>query len=269
MNVIPERTLARRAFAEGALCDHDLTIDVASVDASFRSYWRVSGAHGTRIVMDAPPGMEDIEAWLGIGARLRAAGLHTPHVFAVDRIQGFVLMEDLGVRTYLPELNAGSVDALYADALVALVHMQTHVDTVGVAPFDRAFVLKELELLPEWFLQRHLAFGVTDVDRDTIAATFEFLARSATEQPQTFMHRDYHSRNLLIVDAVGQGVETVPLRNPGIIDFQGALVGPLTYDLASLLRDCYVEWDAALVERWMEKPAPAAAACRPDFCGCR
>ncbi|MEO5559458.1 MAG: phosphotransferase [Dokdonella sp.] len=252
MNVIPERTLARRAFAEDALCDHDLTIDVASADASFRSYWRVSGAHGTRIVMDAPPSMEDIEPWLDIGARLRAAGLHTPQVFAVDHTQGFVLMEDLGVRTYLPELNAGSVDALYADALVALVRMQTHADTTGLAPFDHAFLSMEMDLLPEWFLKCHLAFVVGAVEREIIAAAFAFLAQSATEQPQTFMHRDYHSRNLLIVDAHSHGVETSILRNPGIIDFQGALVGPIAYDLASLLRDCYIEWDAALVERWME-----------------
>ncbi len=252
MNTSPERTNARRAFAEVALSDSDLTIDVASADASFRSYWRVSGAHGTRIVMDAPPGMEDIETWLDIGARLRAAGLHAPQIFAIDHAQGFVLMEDLGVRTYLPELNAGSADALYADALVALVRMQTHVDTTGLASFDRAFLLMEMELLPDWFLTRHLAFAATDDDRDTISDAFAFLARSATEQPQTFMHRDYHSRNLLIVDADCRGIETPALRNPGIIDFQGAFVGPIAYDLASLLRDCYIEWDTARVEGWME-----------------
>ncbi|MEO6689136.1 MAG: phosphotransferase [Dokdonella sp.] len=252
MNASQERTDARRAFAEAALSDRDLTIEVASADASFRSYWRVSGAHGTRIVMDAPPGMEDIEPWLDIGKRLRAADLHTPQVFAVDRAQGFVLMEDLGVRIYLPELNTVSVDALYADALVALVRMQTRVDTTGLAPFDRAFLLMEMELLPEWLLDRHLAFAATDADRGVIAAAFSFLARSATEQPQTFMHRDYHSRNLLIVDTDVRGVEVPTLRNPGIIDFQGAFVGPIAYDLASLLRDCYVEWEEARVEGWME-----------------
>ena len=252
MNASQERTAARRAFAEAALSDHNLTIEVASADASFRSYWRVSGAHGTRIVMDAPPGMEDIEPWLDIGARLRAAGLHTPHVFGVDRTQGFVLMEDLGVRTYLPELNASSADGLYADALVALVRLQTHVDTAGLAAFDRDFALKEMDLLPEWFLQRHLAFVGTDDDRDTIATAFSFLAQSASEQPQTFMHRDYHSRNLMIVDADVRGIQAPLLSNPGIIDFQGALVGPIAYDLASLLRDCYIEWDAERVEAWMD-----------------
>jgi aminoglycoside/choline kinase family phosphotransferase len=252
VNTSQERTDARRSFAETALADRSLTIDVASADASFRSYWRVGGAHGARIVMDAPPGKEDIAAWLDIGARLRAAGLHTPQVFAVDRAQGFVLMEDLGVRTYLPELNAASADALYADALAALARMQTHVDTAGLAAFDRAFLLMEMELLPEWFLGHHLAFVASDDDHDIVAAAFAFLATSAIEQPQTFMHRDYHSRNLLIFDADSDGIDAPALRNPGIIDFQGAFIGPVTYDLASLLRDCYIEWDGARVEHWME-----------------
>jgi aminoglycoside/choline kinase family phosphotransferase len=247
-----ERGDALRRFAEAALADTALTIAVASADASFRSYWRISGAHGSRIVMDAPPDKEDVEPWLDVGARLRAAGLHAPQVFAVDRAQGFVLMEDLGVRTYLPELNAASVDALYADALDALVRMQTQVDLTGLPPFERRHLLTEMELLPDWLLSRHLAFEPDDEDRAVIAAAFALLADTALEQPQTFMHRDYHSRNLLIADADGPGIAAPALPNPGIIDFQGAFVGPIAYDLASLLRDCYIEWDDPRVEGWMD-----------------
>jgi aminoglycoside/choline kinase family phosphotransferase len=247
-----ERSDALRRFAEAELPGGELAISVASADASFRSYWRVEGAHGSRIVMDAPPGVEDLAPWLDIGARLRAAGLHAPQVFAVDRAQGFVLMEDLGVRTYLPELNAESADALYADALVALARMQSAVDTGGLARFDRAFMRMEMELLPTWFLQHHLGFDVGDDDRATLERAFDFIVQSAMAQPQVFMHRDYHSRNLLIVDADSAASAPGGLPNPAIIDFQGAFVGPVTYDLASLLRDCYIEWDAVRVDAWME-----------------
>jgi aminoglycoside/choline kinase family phosphotransferase len=209
----------------------------ASADASFRSYWRVSGAGTTVVVMDAPPGKEDIEPWLDIGARLQSAGLHTPEVLAVDRANGFVLMEDLGTRLYLPELRDSTVDVLYADALDALLKMQTRADAAGLPYFDEAFLTQELELMPEWFLRRHLGATVECDDWDRIELAFRALITSARAQPQGFMHRDYHSRNLLVVDA----------DNPGVIDFQGAMTGPITYDLASLLRDCYIAWDAERV----------------------
>ena len=220
----------------------DLSIAPASADASFRSYWRVSGIEPTRIVMDAPPAQENIEPWLDIGARLRAAGLHAPETFAVDRDNGFILMEDLGTRTYLPELDETTVDALYADALDALLRMQTRVDPAALPAFDEAFLTTELELMPEWFLRRHLGHTVDCDEWDVIEVAFRTLITSARAQPQSFMHRDYHSRNLLVVDA----------NNPGIIDFQGAMIGPVTYDLASLLRDCYIGWDAERVDGWVE-----------------
>ncbi|MGH8173640.1 MAG: aminoglycoside phosphotransferase family protein [Rhodanobacteraceae bacterium] len=220
-------------------------IEPASADASFRSYWRVSletAPTPTYIVMDAPPDKEAIDPWLDIGARLRLAGLHTPEVLAVDRANGFVLMEDLGTRLYLPALDDSSVDVLYADALDALLKMQTHADAAGLPHFDEAFITKELELMPEWFLRRHLGASVDCDDWDRIEVAFRTLISSARAQPQTFMHRDYHSRNLLVVDA----------NNPGVIDYQGAMIGPITYDLASLLRDCYIAWDAERVEGWLE-----------------
>jgi aminoglycoside/choline kinase family phosphotransferase len=234
------RADARLQFAREHL-RKPLQIDVASADASFRSYWRVDDGAKTWIVMDAPPDKENTAPWLDIGARLRRAGLHTPEVLASDLDQGFVLMEDLGTRTYLPELNDATADTLYADALAALARMQS-VDTESLPAFDRAQIAMELELMPEWFLRRHLGFAPSCEQWDIVEAAFTFLVQSALEQPRCFMHRDYHSRNLLITTT----------NNPGNIDFQGAMLGPLTYDLASLLRDCYIAWPPARVAAWVE-----------------
>lgn len=235
------RAEARLRFARAHL-DKPLQMQVASADASFRSYWRVSeGAHSW-IVMDAPPDKENTAPWLDIGARLQRAGLHTPEVLAADLGQGFVLMEDLGTRTYLPELTEATANMLYADAGTALARMQ-HVDTTGLPGFDRAQMAMELELMPEWFLRRHLGFAPSCEQWDIVEAAFTFIIQSALAQPRCFMHRDYHSRNLLITTA----------NSPGIIDFQGAMLGPLTYDLASLLRDCYIVWPAERVNAWAEQ----------------
>lgn len=232
-----------RRFLTHSLQHDDYSIEPASADASFRSYWRVTLADGSAsIVMDAPPDKEDISSWLDIGERLRDAALHSPCVSAVDRHQGFVLMEDLGARTYLPELDDASADALYADALGALLRMQTHVATDGLPVYDRTRLVAEMELLPEWFLKRHLGFTPECEEWDVIEAAFTFLIHAALEQPRAFVHRDYHSRNLLIVEQ----------ESPGIIDFQDAVVGPITYDLVSLLRDCYIEWDSERVHNWVE-----------------
>ena len=251
----PARMDALRRFAAGELADDRIVATPASSDASFRSYWRVAapaqGAGASHVVMDAPPDREDLGRWLDIGARLRAAGLHAPAVLAVDRTQGFVLMEDLGARTYLPELNAANADALYADALDALLRMQTRVDTGGLPAYDRALLVAELERLPEWFLVRHLGFTPDCDDRAVIEAAFTFLVQAALEQPRGFVHRDYHSRNLLVVGA-GGGSAATALPGPGIIDFQDAVSGPATYDLVSLLRDCYIEWEPERVDGWME-----------------
>ena len=248
MTATPSRAEALRRFVESSLAATGLAIEPASADASFRSYWRVASRGGTHVVMDAPPDKENLEPWLDIGARLRAAGLHAPEVFAVDRTQGFVLMEDLGARLYLPELNEHSVDALYADALDALLRMQTHVDPAGLPHFDEAFVTTELELMPEWFLRRHLGYEIGCDEWDVIELAFRLLINEVRAQPQAFMHRDYHSRNLLVMPRTGHAM----LESPGIIDFQGAMNGPIAYDLASLLRDCYIAWDAERVEGWLD-----------------
>jgi aminoglycoside/choline kinase family phosphotransferase len=296
------RADALRRFAETALDAPGLSIEAASADASFRSYWRVTAPDRTYVVMDAPPGKEDLGPWLDIGARLHRAGLHAPEVHAVDRENGFVLMEDLGSRPYLAELGERTVDALYADALDALHRMQTTVDTADLPAFDETFVTTELEIMPEWFLRRHLGHAIDCDEWDVIEVAFRALITAVRSQPQTFMHRDYHSRNLMVVrnresgigsresekhqtdsesravpppslppagEGRGEGSRSEALHSsafprsnpgiiapgllsPGIIDFQGAMIGPVAYDLASLLRDCYIAWDAERVQGWVE-----------------
>ena len=242
MTPIPDRAAARLAWTRHVLDDASLTLESASADASFRSYWRTRHAGRSWVVMDSPPAQEDPRPWLEIGARLSAAGLHVPTVQAHDLEQGFLLIEDLGSQLYLPALNGNTADALYGDAMDALLRMQRDVDVAGMQPYDHAFLQRELEIMPEWFLRRHLGYTPECEAWDVLESAFTMLLKSALEQPRCFVHRDYHSRNLLIVAS----------NNPGIIDFQGALFGPITYDLASLLRDCYIAWDRTRVEAWAE-----------------
>jgi len=248
----PLRIAQRVEFARAAMADPAITLERASEDASFRSYWRTRSTQPSRIVMDAPPRHENLDAWLDVDARLRAAGLHAPRVFTEDRAQGFLLIEDLGTRTYLPELNDNSAEALYADALEALLAMQTRVSAEGLPQYDEPFLVTELELMPTWFLQRHLAADIECDEWDVIEAAFRLLVNSALSQPRCFVHRDYHSRNLLVVEDGGPESLAAGLSSPGIIDFQGAMHGPIAYDVASLLRDCYIAWDDARVDAWSE-----------------
>lgn len=233
---------ALQRFAARHLGDDQVQPQPASADASFRSYWRVHSGGRSYILMNSPPDKEDAGPWLDVARRLRAAGLNAPEVFAADREAGYILMSDLGTRLYLPELHEASVDALYGDALAALARMQAHVDTDGLPDYDHARLLTELELMPTWFLQRHLGLTPSCDNWDVIELAFDRLLHGALAQPRRFVHRDYHSRNLLLVEGA----------NPGIIDFQDAVRGPLTYDLVSLLRDCYIAWPRERVLAWAE-----------------
>ena len=253
------RADARLVWARKALGDERLTLSAASTDASFRSYWRTRHAGQSWIVMDSPPALEDPRPWLAIGAQLADAGLHVPQVRAHDLDQGFLLIEDLGSRLYLSELRDDTADALYAPALDALLRMQCMDDVHDLPVYDRAFLSRELELMPEWFLARHLGCTTTCEQWDVLEAAFTTILRAALEQPRCFVHRDYHSRNLLVLDSSPQalvhcaaGMQQPLLASPGIIDFQGAVHGPITYDLASLLRDCYIRWDEDRVAAWVE-----------------
>ncbi|HEY4772604.1 MAG TPA: phosphotransferase [Steroidobacteraceae bacterium] len=216
----------------------------ASSDASFRRYFRVFSPRGTYIVMDAPPGREDVRPYLKVSALLAALGAHVPQVHEIDAPRGLLLLEDLGTVSYLQRLEGGGdPDALYADALRVLADIQARGAERAreLDPYDREALARELALMPAWFLRKHLGIEPSDADRKILDETFEFLISAGLAQPTVFVHRDYHSRNLMVVGE----------RNPGIIDFQDALRGPVGYDLVSLLKDCYISWPRARVENWV------------------
>lgn len=236
------RETERLLWTQRALDDPQAALECASADASFRSYWRSFSGGRTWVVMDAPPDKEDTRPWLDIAQRLANAGLHAPEIRAFDAELGFILMADLGNRLYLPELNEQTVDALYHDAMQSILKMQLHIACDDLPAYDETRLVAEMELMPEWFLQRHLAYTPECEEWDVIELAFRYLITHAQMQPQKFVHRDFHSRNLLILDE----------NNPGILDFQDAVKGPLTYDLVSLLRDCYIAWPEDRIDAWVE-----------------
>jgi len=218
-------------------------VEPASADASFRRYlraWKADG--GSRIVMDAPPGREDTAPYLAVTRLLAECGVHVPEVEAVDAPRGFLLMEDLGNTPLLARLQSGEpVDPLYGDALAALARIQRHGRCDSLAPYDAAVLEREMRLCPEWYLARHLGIEPGSEDREAFAVAEAFLVREALAQPVVLVHRDFHSRNLMVTRE----------RNPGVIDFQDALAGPVGYDLASILKDCYIAWPRERVVGWV------------------
>lgn len=222
------------------------SIRTASADASFRRYFRLRRDDGVSwIAMDAPPGKEDLATYLKVSALLEGCGVHVPHVLQADTTHGFALLEDLGDTHMLTALAQGAdAGGLYAHALDALASLQLkgHDASRALPPYDRVALLREMQLLPEWYCTRHLGIDLSGAERELLADTFDWLVAEALQQPQVFVHRDYHSRNLMILAE----------RSPGIIDFQDALRGPVGYDPASLLKDCYVEWPRPRVESWLE-----------------
>ena len=216
----------------------------ASSDASFRRYFRAECLERTFIVMDAPPPREDVRPYLQIGAMLESIGIHVPHVYEADIERGLLLLEDLGGTHYLARLEGGGdPERLYGEALGALARIQLLGGEAAarLAPYDREALGREMALMPEWFLERHLRLELSAAERALLEAAFEWLSREALSQPQVFVHRDYHSRNLMVVAE----------RNPGVLDFQDALRGPVGYDLVSLLRDCYIAWPRERVTGWV------------------
>ncbi len=217
-------------------------IEPASGDASFRRYFRVSFAGETRIAMDAPPPQEDIRPFMRIAEQLAAIGLNVPQIEAREPDRGFLLLSDLGSRLYLSELNEESVERLYGDALGALMTLQACGPGADeLPPYDETLLRREMALFRDWLVGRHLGLRLSDSEASMLDAAFDLLAANALGQPQVTVHRDYHSRNLMVHGE----------QNPGILDFQDAVFGPLTYDLVSLLRDCYIAWPRARVEEWV------------------
>ncbi len=242
-----DRAAARLAFTEAAL-SRRVSLCPASSDASFRSYWRATDENAlSHVVMDAPPAQENCAPFIDISARLSAAGLLVPTVLAQDLAQGFLLLPDLGTRTLLPELNEASVEAHYQAAMATILHMQLHTDTAGMPSYDAPRLDAEMELFPEWFLKRHLGITPSCEDFDIIEATMMQLRNLALMQPKVFVHRDFHARNLMLAST-----ENIAARRLAVIDFQDAVRGPISYDLVSLLRDCYIRWPEADVARWLE-----------------
>ena len=219
-------------------------IEPASADASFRRYFRLTRGADTYIVMDAPPDKEALAPFVSVAQMLAGIGLNVPIILARDMRQGLLLLSDLGTRQYLDELAAErEVDRLYADALGRAAQNADRAArgaARALPPYDRTLLLREMELMPEWFLSRHLGIKLSGAERAMLDRLFEVLVQSALAQPATFVHRDYHSRNLLVTEDA----------NPGILDFQDAVYGAVTYDLVSLLKDCYIAWPPARVHSW-------------------
>jgi len=217
------------------------SISVLSADASFRQYYRATKSDTSYAVMDCPPEKENLESFLLITEKLKNAKLNVPEIFEVDREKGFLVMTDLGDNLYSKKLNDETVYCLYTDALEAIVKMQTKVDCSELKDFDKYYE-EENNLFIDWFLKKHLKTELDAALEKEITLEFNKINSIIKSIPKTFVHRDYHSRNLLITDT----------NNPGIIDYQDAVIGPVTYDLVSLLKDCYVSWNDGLIEDMLE-----------------
>jgi hypothetical protein len=229
-----ERWLTER-FGAGSY-----TYAPASEDASFRRYFRVSAGARSFIVMDAPPEHEDCRPFLMVARLFADAGVHVPAVLDENLREGLLLLSDLGNRTYLQALGPATASALYADANDALIKLQL-ASRAGVLPeYDRALLLRELRLFPDWYVARHLGITLTPAQDQVLAGAFELILANNLAQPRVYVHRDYHSRNLMVSEP-----------NPGILDFQDAVHGPITYDLASLYRDAYIGWDEQRQLDWV------------------
>jgi len=231
----------------------DFRLAPASADASFRRYFRVTRAGETFVVMDAPPGHEDVAPYLRVAAMLAQIGVHAPAVLERNDLQGFVLLADLGSTTYLAALaDRTRAGVLYRDALSALTRIQSRGAAYAeqLPPYDERLLRFEMSLFTDWLLGRHLQLELSPAEWADLRSVLDGLVSNALEQPRVFVHRDYHSRNLMVCAD----------RNPGILDFQDAVRGPLTYDLVSLLRDCYLEWPLEQVREWALEQRDMAAA---------
>ena len=273
-----DRLQALQDWAARQLEVDALDIAPASADASFRRYFRVTAKGRDYIVMDAPPAHEDCRPFIAVARLFADAGVHVPQVLAHDLEQGFLLLTDLGDTTYLAALNQAALNPviiqptspypvapnlplareLYLASNDALIRIQ-QASRPGVLPeYDRALLTRELMLFPEWYVSKHLGVSLSEAQTATLNTVFEQILANNLAQPQVFVHRDWHSRNLMVSDP-----------NPGILDFQDAVYGPITYDLASIYRDAYIQWDEEYqldwVIRYWEKARAAGLPVALDF----
>jgi aminoglycoside/choline kinase family phosphotransferase len=222
------------------------TLAAASADASFRRYFRIASKNPnfpTLIVMDAPPQHEPLDAFIKVDLLLKNANLNVPIILEKNLVEGFLLLNDLGTKTYLEELNNESANRLYQDATHALVQMQLASKPDVLPNYDEALLQRELDLFPEWYLKKHLQMKLTDLQDSQIKQAYALIIQNNLAQAKVFVHRDYHSRNLMVTKE----------NNPGVIDFQDAVYGPITYDAASLWRDAYIAWPEERIIDWVIK----------------
>jgi len=253
-----DRIRALDAWLRTTLRGADFRMESASADASFRRYFRVFLPERTLIAMDAPPEREDSRPFVKVARLLREAGLNAPEVLAEDLAQGFLLVTDLGTRSYLAALREGDVGRLFGDATNALVRWQS-ATRAGVLPeYDEALLRRELQLFPDWYLGRHLGVELSEAQRATLESVFRRIVERNLAEPRVYVHRDYMPRNLMVADP-----------NPGILDFQDAVHGPMSYDVASLFRDAFISWEEERVLdgtiRYWEKARGAGLPVRADF----
>lgn len=236
-----------------------LDLTPASADASFRRYFRAHTPDGSYIVMDAPPAHEDCAPFLHVARLFRAAGANTPEILAENGAEGFLLLSDFGDTTYLAALDEGSADRLYRDANAALITIQRASRAGELPPYDAELLLRELRLFPDWYVARHLGIELDAGQRQTLERVFAAILANNLAQPTVYVHRDWHSRNLMVTAQ----------DNPGVLDFQDAVYGPITYDLVSIYKDAYIAWDEARVLDWVVRYWQAARAAglpvRADF----
>lgn len=221
----------------------------ASSDASFRRYFRIPVTSGSLIAMDAPPEHEDTRPFLDVAGRLAAGGLNVPRILAADIERGFVLMTDLGASGYLDALGTNAADALLDDAVDALVRIQSEVSCDGLPLYDETRLQAELDLFPTWYVRRHLGIEPDPGWWRTWEAACRVLLDNALAQPRVFVHRDFMARNLMVTDP-----------NPGVLDFQDAVAGPISYDPVCLLRDAFISWPPEAEDQWLYRYHRSAAA---------
>ncbi len=220
------------------------TLEPASNDASFRRYFRILTNRDdfpSLIIMDAPVDKEDLNPFLNVAQLLSVAGLNVPQVLHINQTDGFLLLSDLGNTTYLSALNQNTANHLYQEANKALVSLQSKADMSKLPIYDEALLQKEMDLFPEWYLGKHLNYNLSPSETHSLSIVFQQLNQNILAQPQVFVHRDFHSRNLMVT----------PENNPGILDFQDAVKGPITYDLVSLYRDAYIYWEEEQQVDWV------------------
>jgi hypothetical protein len=236
------------------------TLAPASADASFRRYFRIGLPERSLIVMDAPPEHEDCRPFIHVAQLFGQAGANVPQVLAQDLQQGFLLLSDLGSTTYLAAMNQDEAvaDPLYRSAAAELIKIQLASRPGELPEYDQALLLREMQLFPDWYVSKHLQTELSSSQTESLNAVFDRLLRNNLAQPKVYVHRDYHSRNLMVTD-----------NGPGVLDFQDAVYGPVTYDLVSLFKDAYISWDEERVLDWLirywEQARKAALPVAGDF----